>query len=197
MKLNTKTTMIESRFMPYPDMYGGVWLDIFPLAGIPKPGKGRERFYTKGVWLEYINKKSCRNISNVHSVKGKALSFLLSPLKLLPAGFIWNVWFSELKKHPVCESDFTGHVWEGKMLKLTFPADFFKDYVELPFENTVMRCPVGYHEYLTQSFGDYMQWPPESKRNSGHDFDEGIIDLDISYEIYVEKRRRGKNEKMR
>lgn len=195
--INTNTTMIESRFMPYPDMYGGVWLDIFPLAGIPKPGKERDSFYKKGIWLEYINKRICRNISNVHSVNGKIFSFFLSPLKLFPAGFIWNIWFSELKKHLICESDFTGHVWEEKMLRLTFPIDYFKDYVDLPFENTVMRCPIGYHEYLTQVFGNYMQWPPENSRNSGHDFDEGIIDLDTSYEIYAEKKRQRKNEKMR
>lgn len=37
-----------------------------------------------------------------------------------------------------------------------FPEAWFASAVEVPFENTVMQVPVGYHEILTKIWGDYM-----------------------------------------
>ncbi|MBE5825975.1 MAG: LicD family protein [Butyrivibrio sp.] len=37
-----------------------------------------------------------------------------------------------------------------------FVRSCYQSFVELPFENTVLRAPVGYHEVLTSTFGDYM-----------------------------------------
>ena len=42
---------------------------------------------------------------------------------------------------------------------MIFPKEWFASHIDLPFEDTTMRCPVGYKEYLTQQFGDYMQYP--------------------------------------
>ena len=44
----------------------------------------------------------------------------------------------------------------------------FGTTVELPFEDTIMKCPANYHEYLTIQFGDYMKLPPENKRAQHH-----------------------------
>ena len=48
--------------------------------------------------------------------------------------------------------------------------------IEIKFENIKLRCPNGYHEYLTKLYGDYMTLPPEDKRVSHH----GILKLDFS-----------------
>lgn len=40
--------------------------------------------------------------------------------------------------------------------------------VELPFEDTKILVPIGYHEYLVQMYGDYMTPPPIEKQVSHH-----------------------------
>ena len=34
----------------------------------------------------------------------------------------------------------------------------------MPFENLEVRVPVGYHNILSATYGDYMQLPPEEKQ---------------------------------
>lgn len=38
----------------------------------------------------------------------------------------------------------------------------------LPFEDELMPCPKDYDTYLTDAYGDYMQFPPVEKRELGH-----------------------------
>ena len=61
----------------------------------------------------------------------------------------------------------------------------FETYIEMPFEDTVMRVPVGYDGYLRKDFGDYMTLPPEKERIPTHT--EAIIDLQNSYKTYIGK----------
>ena len=42
--------------------------------------------------------------------------------------------------------------------------------VEVEFEGYLLPAPVGYHDYLTNLYGDYMQLPPLDKRETHHDF---------------------------
>lgn len=50
--------------------------------------------------------------------------------------------------------------------KELFPKGWFSSYINFPFENTVMRVPVGYDQYLTQLFGDYMKVPDVKHRKT-------------------------------
>ena len=45
----------------------------------------------------------------------------------------------------------------------------FEDTLELKFEDGIFKAPSGYDRVLREIYGDYMQLPPEEKRNSGHD----------------------------
>lgn len=49
-----------------------------------------------------------------------------------------------------------------------FPKEFFNPYVEMPFEDTVIRMPHCYDAILKQYFGDYMTPPPPNDRNTYH-----------------------------
>ena len=48
--------------------------------------------------------------------------------------------------------------------------EWFKEAIELPFENRKYLAPIGADLYLRRLFGDYMQLPPEDKRVSHHSF---------------------------
>ncbi len=48
------------------------------------------------------------------------------------------------------------------------PRSSFKDFVELQFEDDLFKCPIGYKEYLTSVYNDYMKLPPEEDRVNRH-----------------------------
>ena len=49
-----------------------------------------------------------------------------------------------------------------------YKKEWFSSVVELPFEGLKIKAPVGYKEYLTQMYGDYMKLPPKEKQVSHH-----------------------------
>ncbi len=54
-----------------------------------------------------------------------------------------------------------------------FPAAHYASTVRLPIRDAEFSCPVGYHELLTQMYGDYMTPPPEAERRPIHVDTEG------------------------
>jgi glycerol-3-phosphate cytidylyltransferase len=62
----------------------------------------------------------------------------------------------------------------------------FSNAVEMSFEDTVMRMPVGYDRYLSSLYPSYMTPPPKEKQVP-HYFD-GIIDLNNSFTYHIAVR---------
>ena len=56
----------------------------------------------------------------------------------------------------------------------------------MPFEDTTIQMPVGYDEYLSNLFGDYMKLPPEEKRVTHHS--HVYLNMD-NYVSLIEARR--------
>lgn len=48
--------------------------------------------------------------------------------------------------------------------------EWFRDSIELPFENRKYLAPIGADQYMRRLFGDYMQLPPVEKRVTHHCF---------------------------
>lgn len=69
-----------------------------------------------------------------------------------------------------------------------WPAECFAGTVYLPFEDITVAVPVGYDTFLSITYGDYMQFPPEEARNINH----GAYEVwDTPYAVSVERFRRG------
>ncbi len=185
---DSNTTFIESEVTYYPDEYRGVFVDIMPLNGIPS-GKNKQKKYAFIVsLLVRLNVKRRTRYSNNKHFKNRLLWIVCLPFKLIvPHNFWSRLWCKYTEKYDFEKSEYTGYTWFGRIKRLIFKKEWFSDYVELPFEDTTMRCPVGYDEYLTQQFGNYMEIPPEADREV-HSID-GIVDLDKPYSCYQEKYR--------
>ena len=54
--------------------------------------------------------------------------------------------------------------YEKEILK----REWFDDYITMLFEGLEVRVPIGYNDYLTHVYGNYMQLPPEEDRVSRH-----------------------------
>ncbi len=62
-----------------------------------------------------------------------------------------------------------------------YKKEWFESSSSMPFETLTIPVPNGYHEILTQVFGNYMQLPPEEKRVSHHN--HYFLDLDRRWTI--------------
>ena len=51
-----------------------------------------------------------------------------------------------------------------------YEKEWFAELIEIPFEDTTIIVPVGYHEYLTHRYGDYLTPPPIEKRVANHHY---------------------------
>lgn len=79
----------------------------------------------------------------------------------------------------------TGTFW----IKEHYPREWFDSYIEMPFEDFSVHVPKGYHEYLTQCYGDYMTPPPIEQRNQKHEDLRHYINLRERITLEEAKKR--------
>ena len=59
---------------------------------------------------------------------------------------------------------------------LVFRKKWYDSYEYKRFENTELRCPVGWDNILRRLYGNYMELPPEHERVYAHMDEEGFLD---------------------
>ena len=149
----------------------GVFVDIFPLDAAPDD---RESFDLLFDVFSAMRKRQ---------LKGRSFRAVACP------EFGWrknlSIWWNR-RMHPrkgledpseislqmqylagLVGSQKTAHVFQPTCpdsRKVYFPASYFDEIVETPFENTVIMIPASYDKILTTVYGDYMTLPPEDRR---------------------------------
>lgn len=183
--INTKTTFIEKSELEYQDAYKGVFVDIMPLGGVQLT----KSFYwkIKKNWALNVCKRVFEPSSSILRRIVNGLIYCL-PVKY---NHFSNKYFRFLSKYSFADSLYVGYVWYPYIKDLTFEKKWFSSFVEIPFEDTSIRCPIGYDEYLKKQFGDYMRMPPEKER-IGHHF--ALINLDRSYQYYIDNPQKVKED---
>lgn len=183
---NANTTFIEPQEIPFKDSYKGVFVDIMPLGGVS--GKKIERsidlFLIKAV--EHCNYYHRCRFEELSRPIGRAAYLAVNAVSFfLPIDFYSKIWRRLAFRRSFNEEQYTSFLWSGHPEKLVLERAWFDDYVEMPFENVSIRCPVGWDAYLKKHFGDYMRLPPQSKRIPDHG--GGVVDIEKPYKYYQEK----------
>lgn len=60
--------------------------------------------------------------------------------------------------------------------RLTCDKKVFDSFIDHVFEGKMYKIPIGYDEWLTECYGDYMQLPPVEQRVTHHSFKAYIVD---------------------
>ncbi|MFW4406575.1 LicD family protein [Lactiplantibacillus paraplantarum] len=188
--MDARTMMTEPTFLRWPDTYEGVWLDIMPLGGIPNSGINRKKYLRKLKRYTRFNYKLRTDINMQKSLTGKLFGSVVHLFRpFIDYQYFWKRWLKHVSQYSFSDSQYTGYIWSKRVDKLIFSTEWFGDYVEMPFEDTTIRMPVGWDAMLTQMFGDYMELPPTEKQQSNHEIDEGIVDFTTSYQAYQSKNK--------
>lgn len=166
--VSKKTQLQEIGFLPIKDY--GVYVDIFPLDKVM--GK-RSILHSIAKYVIIARVASCNVkpwLNLTHRKKAMLFRFIGIIATLL--GFRRTAKLTD-KIAKIDERKATKNV--GALVESIgkhniFPVECFSSTVLLEFEGHYYNAPKGYHECLTQLYGDYMQLPPENKRISGHSF---------------------------
>ncbi len=168
-KLVDTRTILEEKGIKRIDGLG-VYIDIFPLDGMPETPDARKKRFKE---LNSIRKR----INNTCLLKPK---FHRNPFAYLNACRIYNsnknIDLSSLQKkyldsalkNSFDDSEFVFAAGGAYGARDIFPGKWFKKEIELQFENLSVKAFNGYDFYLTQLYGDYMTLPPEDKRVTPH-----------------------------
>lgn len=171
---DNRTAYISDYAKNLPDIYTGAFIDIMPMDKLP------EKKDDVGIFLKRLNR--CLDLNTIIRSNYKRID---SPSRLLKEIFRFiiklthksNYYYSkfqrlveeENKKVDSQKLFYSFFVYTHLPIeKISFPNLYFEELIDVPFEDTNIKVPKKYDDYLRTYFGDYMKLPPEKQRNSGH-----------------------------
>lgn len=167
---DVRTIMKESTSNNKPEI--GISIDVFPLDEVPDDNS---------VWSKY--NKMRRTLIMFFRIKslcwrnGRSTykNFFMLVMKIILFFFSYR-WLSVTISNYGKKNNDKGYsrLFEcclGMILKKPFPKSAFEETIEMSFEGYLVKVMKGYHECLENSYGAYMQLPPEEKRVSHHIFE--------------------------
>ena len=163
----------------------GIFIDIFPLDGMPKMEKERKSLARKIqiYWTVLYTWYRFDYYENA-TVFGKLLHGIGAVLHI-PMGKAYKGYeklctrFKGKDTEYVCDTVFIRY-----LEKNTWKREWFKEAVYMPFENRKIPVPVGYDGRLTAEYGDYMKPAKAPTMHGGL-----ILEPDVPYTEYLKTRR--------
>lgn len=163
-------TLVVERILAQENL--GINIDIFPIDDVPENNEE---------WLAFNKKRRkdfevTRRAAMCVSPNRPFWQNILIRLMKLRFLFFNPRKFSLYRNDMIQQFNGKGYnkVFEcssGMRVKAPFPKQLFDSIVKIPFEDRNFCCFENYDEYLTDTFGDYMQLPPVEKRISFHTYD--------------------------
>ncbi len=146
----------------------GVYIDIFPVDGVPSNKLKRKM---KSLFLFAVEMLiSCKRNSVSRSKRKNGMKrvchMLMKPIRLQTLLALKNTIIKKLfpEKDAKQVVNYT-YLGAGVISK-----DAISQSVDIEFEGKKYKTMVGYEEYLSQTYGDYMKLPPIEQQVSNHVF---------------------------
>lgn len=166
--VDTRTILIENDYEKISEM--GVYIDLFPIDELPDEENKIKKVLKKYIFWDrilmcYIQKNFLKyNANFIKILYKKSMKFFIKTFKLK------NNILNNIDK--ICTkytntntvACITGVYFEKEIM----PKSYISDYVMVEFEGEEFKAPIGYDEYLTKHYGDYMKLPPKEKQVSNH-----------------------------
>ncbi len=156
------------------DMPHGIAIDIFPLDGCPSGIRRKMQKVNALIYSLYLAQVVPVNHGKLVELGGKLMLALVPSKKLRRR--IWLGAQKRMSRYKIADCDRITELCAGPhYMQKEYPKSAFSSAVEVNFEGRQMPLPVGYDDYLSIAFGDYMTPPPADARAPEHD----IIFLDL------------------
>ena len=144
----------------------GVFVDIFPIDGI----KGTAQF-KKADRLNHLLHTKKANFTR-RKLSKKIINFV-GKMILLPFSVhdILNLIDKDARKYPCGSTEKAGLISVPYGIREIVDTTVFEKTIFHEFEGKQYRIPIGYDQWLTSLYGDYMQLPPKDQRAPHHVLD--------------------------
>jgi lipopolysaccharide cholinephosphotransferase len=166
--VDTRTKMIDPQKLVVKDL--GVGIDIFPMDGMPEDKAATKRLlkkirrYSKMQYAARLpafpnNYRWYKMMQmSVRYFLGKRIGYkkLIQKIENLATQYDFEI------------CDYIGCLVAGYGIKERVSKKAFESTIKVQFEDGFFDAPIGYEEYLSNLYGDYMQLPPKEKRVLPH-----------------------------
>lgn len=173
-KLVNKQTLIREKYVQEKEN-GSIWIDIFPIDIVPESELECRRKCKEISFYRLLLTISHSRPFNARNVRKKIGKIILYPmLKLIGSKRLARKIHNKVLNFTVEKSSYRMVLVWGYGMKERLSREVFAESVEVEFEGYNFPAPIGWHEYLTSLYGDYMILPPKAERVT-HEFDAWII----------------------
>ena len=157
----------------------GVFIDAFPIDGLPEGKLARRLFHRRMMLLNILRNASIRQ-SFFEGERFRRVKMLLGRImRHFPARPFAVRIDAMARKIPFETSKYVGAVMAVHYFERETIERIYMDHaVYMPFEGREFPLPNGYHQYLTNLYGDYMQVPRDAQ-------EKGFSHLD-RWEIWID-----------
>ena len=175
-----KTKLVSKQFFDYEEKDAGVFLDIFPLDGLPENKKEQLLFadeidsYKLG-FMNTLGLLYARSYSRFRSAVKLILKYPTH--KKYKNRGDYNYWRTLYEKksleYSYEKSKYCGHLEYIKYEKAIYPTEWFEkeNFQLVDFEGHKISTIKNTDQFLKQYFGDYMTLPPKEEQISNHSYD--------------------------
>lgn len=178
----------------------GAFVDIFPLDGMPDTdAEGRKAYFMdflklrKRAYHNRLHYHFSDYIRSLHRQDWEMIRYqLCSDWHHLTntTGDPYEECDRITMEYEFDKSEYVAYFGTNHGPKIISPRKLFDSYYYAPFEDIQLRLPVEIDGYLRQVYGnDYMQLPPESKREARHSYYYLNLDKRVTYKQALKEQR--------
>jgi len=161
--VDTRTTCKEHFLVTEDNM--GLYIDIFPLDGMPENEDEQNRILRKIRILSKLYVVANYRFNTGSTTLVRWIKNLLYPVsRLVSSRWVCRRLNALCAAYPYDESVMVANVVWGEEKKDIMPRAWYDSSVAGVFEHNEISIPAAYHQILKQLYGDYMQLPPEEER---------------------------------
>ena len=141
-----------------------IWIDVFPLDGLSSDAKKIRKTYFWATKLRHFLYTGIVDLTQISGIQRLGTIILRPIARVLGSQWIAGKIESFAQRYDIDSSPVIGNIEWARNAGDALPTEQYLPQVDLQFEDGVFHCPKGYHEHLTNMYGDYMIPPPEHLR---------------------------------
>lgn len=168
-KVYNKKTVLEE-FSDAEEISIGVNIDLMPIDNVPSDKYKRCRQIST---ICILNKILSIKLVKVSEKRGQLKNMLLMLLKMFFATFSINFLITRIEKvsrrYNGVKAEYVGDIVFGNSRTFILKEQLFNT-IKCEFEGRKFNIPMGYDEWLTKWYADYMNIPPLEQRVTHHAF---------------------------